>query len=126
MRKIEQQMLDAVKNKQDFKLQNTRVEVIDFPGIESRVNVYLHDNLIFTLFDDKITLSHCGWRTNTTKSRLNALLCEFSDGCYLQQVKGDWYLIQDYKRRMINSSDELTLPRGIYVLPEVLTPCIEY
>ena len=115
-------MLDAIKNKQDFKLQNTRVEVIDFPGIESRVNVYLHDNLIFTLFDDKITFSHCGWRTSTTKSRLNILLRSFSDGCYLQQVKGDWYLIEDYKRRMINSSDELTLPRRTYVLTEVLAP----
>ena len=119
-------MLDAIKNKQDFKLQNTRVEVIDFPGIESRVNVYLHDSLIFTLFDDKITFSHCGFKTTTTKSRLNALLCEFSDGCYLQQVKGDWYLMKDCVRRLVNSSDELTLPRGTHdLLHEVLTYDIE-
>ena len=41
--------------------------------------VYLHGNCIFTLDkENNVSFSFQGWRTNTTKSRINTLLSAFS------------------------------------------------
>ena len=53
-RKIEEQMLDAIREEKDFTLRNTRVEVIDFPGIPKRVNVYLYSKCICKLTEDEL------------------------------------------------------------------------
>lgn len=83
MRKIEQQMINAIKNKQNFNSGNTRVEYL--PEIDTteqskleHARVYLHTNHIATFAYDrneyimnKNTLFL--WPTNTTKSRLNSM-----------------------------------------------------
>ena len=51
--KIEEQMLDAIRKEKDFNLRNTRVEVIDFPGLSKRVNVYLYSKCICKLTEDE-------------------------------------------------------------------------
>ena len=86
MRKIEQQMNKAILNRQDFKKDNTEVITISDCSF-----VYLHGNHIATVGD---TLQICddGWQTVTTKSRLNALLNEFAEGCYVFQKNFDWFL----------------------------------
>ena len=78
MRVIERQMIQAIIERKNFKKANT--EVIkdgDF------MYIYLHDNLIakYGLNDNwgQLFISHCNWLTNTTKSRLNALI-GFVDG----------------------------------------------
>jgi len=72
MRKIEQQMCDAIQSNKDWKLKNTQVITID--GVSF---VYLHGNKIATIDEDSMTIYDGGWQSVTTKSRLNALCDEF-------------------------------------------------
>ena len=71
MRKIEQRMNAAIIGKIDWKMDNTRVEY-EQGNCVSRV--YLHDNLIAEVGDNWMKLYDGGWQSNTTKSRLNAIL----------------------------------------------------
>ena len=86
MRKIEQQMNEAILNRQDFRKDNTEVITISNCSF-----VYLHGNHIATV-GDTLDICDAGWQTVTTKSRLNALLNEFAEGCYLFQKNFDWFL----------------------------------
>ena len=86
MRKIEQQMNKAILNREDFKKDNT--EVITMSDCSF---VYLHGNHIATV-GDTLDICDAGWQTVTTKSRLNALLNEFAEGCYVFQKNFDWFL----------------------------------
>ena len=91
MRKIEQQMNEAILNRKDFFKGNTSVEnYITETGAREAV-VKLHGNHIATV-GDTLQISDAGWQTVTTKSRLNALLNEFAEGCYLFQKNFDWFL----------------------------------
>ena len=86
MRKIEQQMNEAILNRKDFKKDNTEVITISDCSF-----VYLHGNHIATV-GDTLDICDAGWQTVTTKSRLNALLNEFAEGCYVFQKNFDWFL----------------------------------
>ena len=73
MRKIEEAMCAAVKERRNWQSGNTRVEVKDGGNW---VKVYLWDNLIYTECredNDAKRFTLAGWNTNTTRSRLNAL-----------------------------------------------------
>ena len=95
MRKIEKQMIAAVQNKQDFRLDNTTVFFISASEsgnpFGSRSEIYLHGNLIAEYWHhanklevDTQTLAR--WSTPTTKSRLRAL------GANVTTRKGVTYL----------------------------------
>ena len=71
MRKIERLMNAAITDGKDFKLDNTRVWTVQ--GVSY---VSLHGNLIAEVDDNGIKLYDGGWQSNTTKSRLNAILTE--------------------------------------------------
>jgi hypothetical protein len=71
MRKIELQMNAAIANRCDWKSANTRVE---FEQGNSISRVYLHGNKIAEVGDRFIRLFDGGHQSNTTKSRLNAIL----------------------------------------------------
>ena len=93
MRKIEQQMINAISNNLNWKRDNT--EVTYERGHVSKV--YLHGNHIATVTDNDMTLYDGGWQSNTTKSRLNALLSKFGYTCgtqgeYIFQKDWCWYL----------------------------------
>ena len=91
MRKIEQQMNEAILNRKDFFKGNTSVEnYITETGVREAI-VKLHGNHIATV-GDTLQICDAGWQTVTTKSRLNALLNEFAEGCYLFQKNFDWFL----------------------------------
>lgn len=78
MRKIEQQMIDAIKSETDWKSGNTKV--INFFNEDKEcvvTSVFLHNNLIAEVSDTDMTIFDGGWQSNTTKSRLNALCDEF-------------------------------------------------
>ena len=91
MRKVEQQMNEAILNRKDFFKGNTSVEnYITETGAREAV-VKLHGNHIATV-GDTLQISDAGWQTVTTKSRLNALLNEFAEGCYVFQKNFDWFL----------------------------------
>ena len=69
MRKIEKLMNDAITASQDWKLDNTKVVTVD--GVSE---VYLHNNLIAKIGDTWMQLFDGGRQSNTTKSRINAIL----------------------------------------------------
>ena len=69
MRKIETLMNAAITNSVDFKSANTRVETIN--GVSF---VYLHGHKIAEVGISFIRLYDGGYQSNTTKSRLNAIL----------------------------------------------------
>ena len=71
MRKIERLMNAAIKAGKDFKLDNT--EVIAYSDVS---DVYLYGHLIARIGETWIELFDGGYQTNTTKSRLNAILSE--------------------------------------------------
>ena len=92
MRKIESEMIAAVKGDINWKKDNTSVIIED--GISK---VYLHGNLIAEIDDVSLKLYDGGWQSNTTKSRLNALLSEFGYTCgtqreYVFQKQFEWFI----------------------------------
>ena len=91
MRKIERQMNFALSNKGNFSSSNTSVS---YHPSENLSEVRLHGNLIAWLDHSKqvLALSSAGWHTNTTKSRLNALLHEFNTGISVFQKNWDWFV----------------------------------
>ena len=91
MRKVEQQMNEAILYRKDFFKGNTSVEnYITAPGAREAI-VKLHGNHIATV-GDTLQICDAGWQTVTTKSRLNALCNEFAYGCYVFQKNFDWFL----------------------------------
>ena len=89
MRKIEQQMQTAIRNRMNWSKSNTSVEV----DSEGYTDVRLHGNRIATINPHgDITLSSCGWETVTTKSRLNAILQEVKTGFSIFQKQFEWFL----------------------------------
>ena len=91
MRKIEQQMISAVKDCKDWRNDNT--EVLYSPSRKVSC-VYLHKNLIATISKDEVEIYDGGWQSNTTKSRLNALINGLCDGRMFGvfQRNFDWYI----------------------------------
>jgi len=69
MRKIEVLMNAAITNGTDWKQDNT--EVVNINGVSF---VYLHGNKIAEVGEGFIRLYDGGYQSNTTKSRLNAIL----------------------------------------------------
>ena len=72
-RKIEREMNAAISNNLNWSKDNTRVEFDPETG-ESKV--YLHGNHIADVGENYVRLFDGGWQSNTTKSRLNAILSE--------------------------------------------------
>ena len=89
MRKIEKQMNQALRTFSNWSSGNTTVT-----STPDEMFVHLHGNHIATL--NKITMDlfifDGGWQSNTTKSRLNAILDEFADGCSVFQRNFTWFL----------------------------------
>ena len=97
MRKIETLMNKAITNGVDFKLDNT--EVVSCTNV---ADVYLHGNLIARIGETWIELFDGGWRTATTKSRLNAILKEHGNGDCVYQKKGEWFVtFSDYRNNSV-------------------------
>jgi len=100
MRKIEQAMIEAIRNKKNFTRSNTSVYLEPLPDGREVAEVYLHGNpiasVIFSHRDssriEEIRLSDAGWKTVTTKSRLNAVLQTFVPGAYIYQKNYRWYI----------------------------------
>ena len=91
MRKIEQQMCAAVQKNIDWQSANTSVHFDPETGVSV---VRLHGNKIAEVDDTSMTIFDGGWQTNTTKSRLNALINEFCNGVTdgVFQKQHVWYV----------------------------------
>ena len=69
-------MNTAIHNNSDWSSANTSVQFIEE---NTTSKVYLHGNHIATVGDDFVEIFDGGWQSNTTKSRLNAIINEFCD-----------------------------------------------
>mgnify|MGYP006246331751 CR=1 FL=1 len=89
MRKIERQMNQAMRYFRPFSSSNTTVVQND-----RDMDVFLHGNHIATLckISMDLRLFDGGWQSNTTKSRLNALLSEFKPGFGVFQKNWTWFV----------------------------------
>lgn len=81
MRQITQQSIQAFMNNEPFKSGNMRV----MPG--KTTMLFLFGNLIAEKTKDTITITNAGWKSATTKERLNAI-----PGVRINQKKATWYL----------------------------------
>ena len=99
MRKIERQMLQAIVDDKDWSKDNTRVESRD--GVKW---IYLHGHCIAAYYPhynkdtpSALHVNNCGYTTNTTKSRLNALIdfhCDVTRTGIFQK-NWNWFLNRD-------------------------------
>ena len=79
MRQITKEAVDAFLNGYYYKKSNMEVTCGE---------MYLHGNKIAWLdVNGQLWISHCGYRTNTTKERLNGL-----PGVEIRQRNYQWYL----------------------------------
>ena len=89
MRKIETLMNAAIKGNKNWSNSNTTVTTED--GVST---VHLHGNKIAEVGDDFVRIFGGGWQSNTTKSRLNAIINEFcnafTDGVFQKDFQ--WYV----------------------------------
>jgi len=100
MRKIEQQMLNAINERRDWRCDNTEVQVVSFPHNGAnidRIYVRLHGSTIAIITPDEVDISDCGWTTPTTKSRLNTLSYHYCK-VVIQQIDRKWYLLYPDKQ----------------------------
>ena len=81
----------AITNGKDWKLANT--EVVACSNV---CDVFLHGNLIARIGETWIELFDGGWQSNTTKSRLNAILSEHGiPGERVFQKNFQWFVSQE-------------------------------
>ena len=96
MRKIERQMISAVKHCKDWRNDNTEVLYSSSRKVSC---VYLHKNLIATISKDEVEIYDGGLQSVTTKSRLNALINGLCDGYHQGVYQRDfaWYIHDEHK-----------------------------
>ncbi len=85
MRKITEQSVNAFMNAKKFSKDNMSVEVL--PNVTI---LKLHNNAIAYRYNDPkqtLSITNCGWFSNTTKERLNAL-----PNVSICQKNWNWYL----------------------------------
>ncbi len=90
MRKIETQMNTAIANCTNWQSANTAVT---FDQETNTSSVFLHGNKIAEVAEGIIRLFDGGWQSNTTKSRLNAILSEHGEiGDRVFAKNFDWFV----------------------------------
>ena len=103
MRKIEREMCTAIANECDYWCKANTSVIKDASGTH---HVYLHGNEIAQVDGLGIRVRHAGWRTNTTKSRLNSLLATFgSYHDHVYQRDFTWYLHDSQENKDIEMSE---------------------
>ena len=86
MRQITYDAIRAFENRYSFKRGNTRV-IVGHDGEEYSVRLLLHGNLIAERTSEGVFIQDGGWKSNTTKERLNGL-----SGVNIVQRNWQWYL----------------------------------
>ena len=103
MRKIEIEMNRAIQNNIDWQKDNTSVHFDPETGVSI---VRLHGSKIAEVTDTDMTIFDGGYQSNTTKSRLNALITEFcnavTDGVF--QKNYQWFVRDNNEVKQFNGS----------------------
>ena len=111
MRKITDKAIRAFANEEPFKLSNTEVKVRHEDPLVTKeyipltviTELLLHGNMIAKMvrqhingeYQTTITMTSAGWKTATTKERLNGLLHYLNAGS-IQQNDFTWYYNGEY------------------------------
>lgn len=88
MRKIEKEMIEAIKAKKSYSNDNTRVVICED---DTTIKVELHNYEIAVITSNELHISDAGFQTKTTKSRLNCLLNHF-DLPIIYSKNFQWYI----------------------------------
>lgn len=88
MRKITNEAVRAFWGNGYFKQDNTKVDIKPITHGRYEITMSLHNNPIVINSNGFLTISSCGWKTNTTKERLNGVLLRM--GWQIRQCKGEW------------------------------------
>ena len=107
MRKIEQQMQNAIRNGKNWGSGNTTVSV-DQEGYTS-IRIHGHRIADYCHTKGKAWISSCGWETVTTKSRLNAFLYEVACGVSVFQKNWQWFLHDNRTTATIDFYDSMVV-----------------
>ena len=78
MRQITRDIVNAFQNSRSLRIDNSRT---DGEGL------WLFNNKIAEIRRDGLWITNAGWKSKTTKERLNGL-----SGVHIQQVRGNWFL----------------------------------
>lgn len=78
MRKVTSEIVRAFENNDHKRVGNSYT---------CNQRLYLHENLIAKRENGKLYITNAGWKSNTTKERLNGL-----DGVSINQKDFQWYL----------------------------------
>ena len=92
MRQIEQNLINAIRErKKAWSQDNT---TISYNENTETYDVFLHGHKIASIdySNRKVRLSSCGWRTNITKARLNAILTALRADGYIRQEQKRWQI----------------------------------
>lgn len=81
MKQIDYKAAEAFRKGERFKQSNTKVEIVNGDAM-----LYLFGNLIAKTHEDHTYINHCGWKTITTRNRLNAL------GANIRLSKGEFIM----------------------------------
>ncbi len=112
MRKIEEKIIDAINAGETVTLSKRDRIVNDSDVVKY---VWLWNTNIARVYPDRIEIDAGGWRTATTKSRLNAILWAYcATGIY--RHKGAWFLngYADTRyagRPVVKVVDGMSIPR---------------
>ena len=110
MRKISEQAVESFLKQKKFNKANMSVYI----RRNKEVELNLHGNTIAIIVDNEIYISNAGWRTNTTKERLNCLLSKLNKG-YIFQKKGVWYWNKSDENALIEFPHNEFLPVENYL-----------
>ena len=92
MRKITEDSINAFRNKRNFNRQNMSVF---YSKSEDTSYMALHGTTIaiYKHFNGELSISNCGWESNTTKERLNGIIDTMTYGVKgIYQKDWVWYL----------------------------------
>ena len=103
MRKIEEQIINAINARRIGIVELSKRDYVETD--KDVVNVILWATTIAKIYTDKVVVNSGGWRTVTTKSRLNAILREYCNTGIVQN-KGYWTIDGE------SFYDGMSIPRG--------------
>lgn len=122
MRVIEQKIIDTIRNCKEDSFARKEVFTLSMRDqvtnlFQERIVYSLWTNPIFELRKNEegnydVFFSFCNWASNTTKSRLNALLSAFSMGGFFQKDWEIYYTSSNQKAIKIDASKVYKIVNG--------------
>lgn len=89
MKYVDIKLFDYIKEGKSGTISSNTVVKKDKLG---NLNVELFGNLIAKIRPNSLDITHAGWRTVTTKARLNSVLWATNSNYFIRQNTWDWYL----------------------------------